>query len=251
MVRLDHFVVNIDNNMEKLKELKKQIEPLGYPFEPTWGKGTKGFKVANIWIGLQYLEMVWLKKKDGGGWKPDWVEKYNNGHRGIIAIYLMTDKLDEIREELKGRGIPVSDPERISFRWFFGLFKKTMPWRSIFTASIPGTDLEICYGELDSPDIMEKMKAYMVPNAADNGIEGIKEAIVRGNFSEEAWGYIRKLFPDAEQHGNCLKYDMGTTCLSFESWEKPGLNVELKAETTNKKYLGKSFTVENLRITTM
>ena len=96
MVRLDHFVVNIDNNMEKLKELKKQIEPLGYPFEPTWGKGTKGFKVANIWIGLQYLEMVWLKKKDGGGWKPDWVEKYNNGHRGIIAIYLMTDKLDEI-----------------------------------------------------------------------------------------------------------------------------------------------------------
>lgn len=32
------------------------------------------------------------------------------------------------------------------------------------------------------------MKAYMVPNAADNGIEGIKEAIVRGNFSEEAWG---------------------------------------------------------------
>ena len=111
--------------------------------------------------------------------------------------------------------------------------------------------MEICYGELDSPDIMEKMKAYMVPNAADNGIEGIKEAIVRGNFSEEAWGYIRKLFPDAEQHGNCLKYDMGTTCLSFESWEKPGLNVELKAETTNKKYLGKSFTVENLRITTM
>lgn len=59
-----------------------------------------------------------LKKKDGGGWRADWVKKYNNGHRGIIAIYLMTDRLDEVREELKSRGIPVSESERVSFRWF-------------------------------------------------------------------------------------------------------------------------------------
>lgn len=248
MIRLDHFVINIDHDMEKLKALKKQIEPMGFPFEPAWGKGTKGFQVANVWIGLQYLEMVWLKRKDGGGWKVDWVEKYNQGHRGIIAIYLMTDQLDEIREELKGRGVPVSEPERVSFRWFFGLLKKTMPWRSLFTAPIPGTDLQICYGELDSPEIMEKMKAYMVPNAADYGIEGINKATVRGNFSEEAWVYLRKLFPQAELKGSCLTYDMGTTSLSFVSWEKPGLNVELNAVTTNEKDLGKSFMVENLQV---
>ena len=249
MIRLDHFVINIDNDMEKLTELKQRIEPLGYPFEPTWGKGTKGFNVANIWIGLQYLEMVWLKKKDGGRWRADWVEKYNNGHRGIIAIYLMTDRLDEIREELRCRGIPVSEPERICFSWFFGLLKKTMPWRSIFTATIPGIDLEICYGELDNPNIMEKMKAYMVPNAADNGIEGIKEAVVRGNFSKEAWVYIHKLFPDAKLKETRLTYDMGTTGLSFEICENPGLNVELYAVTANKKNLGKSFEVENLKVT--
>lgn len=249
MVRLDHFIVNIDNDMGKLTELKKQIEPLGFPFEPTWGKGTKGFKVANLWIGLQYFEMVWLKKKDGGGWKADWVEKYNNGYRGIMAIYLMTDRLDEIRAELKSRGIPVSEPERISFRWFFGLLKKTMPWRSIYTAPIPGTNLEICFGEMDSPEIMEKMKAYMVPNAADHGIEGIKEAIVKGNLSEEAWAYIRKLFPDAKLEGTRLSYDMGTTSLSFEKCEKPGLNVELHAVTANKKDLEKSFEIENLKVT--
>ena len=248
MIRLDHFVLNIDNDMQKLKELKERIEPLGFPFEPTWGKGTKGFKVANMWIGLQYLEMVWLKNKDGGGWKADWAEKYTKGHRGIIAIYLMTDRLDEIREELNSRGIPVSEPERVSFRWFFGLFKKTMPWRSIFTAPIPGTDLQICYGELDSPDVMEKMKAYMVPNAIDNGIEGVKEATVKGNFSEEAWAYIQRLFPKAELTGTCLTYDMGTTRLSFESGEKPGLRVELKAETTDKKYSGNSFEIENLKV---
>jgi len=248
MIRLDHFVINIDNDMEKLKALKNRIKSMGFPFEPTWGKGTKGFQVANVWIGLQYLEMVWLKKKDGGGWKADWVEKYNNGHRGIIAIYLMTDRLDEIREELRSRGINVSEPERISFRWFFGLLKKTMPWRSIFTEPIPGTDLQICFGELDGPDIMEKMKAYMVPNAADNGIEGIREATVKGNFSEEAWAYIQKLFPEAQLKENCLTYDMGTTRLSFKSCDKQGLNVEVKAITSNKDYLGKSFEVENLKV---
>lgn len=248
MIRLDHFVLNIDNDIEKLKILKKQIEPLGYPFEPTWGKGTKGFQAANIWIGLQYFEMVWLKTKDGGGWRSEWVEKYNNGHRGIIAIYLMTDKLDKIREELERRGIPVSEPERISFRWFFGLLKKTMPWRSVFTSPIPGTDLQICYGELDSPEIMEKMKAYMVPNATDNGIEGIKEATVKSNFSKEAWTYIQKLFPEAKQNGSRLTYDMGTTYLSFESCEVLGLNVELKAVTANSNYKGKSFEIENVKV---
>jgi hypothetical protein len=45
---------------------------------------------------------------------------------------------------------------------------------------------------------MEKMKAYMVPNAVDNGIEGIREATVEGNFSEEAWTYVQMLFPDAD-----------------------------------------------------
>ena len=109
--------------------------------------------------------------------------------------------------------------------------------------------MEICYGELDSPNIMKKTEAYMVPNAAVNGIEGIKEATVKGSFSEEAWVYIQKLFPDAELKGTCLTYDMGTTCLSFELCEKTGLNVELNAVTVNKKYLGKSFEVKNLKVT--
>ena len=124
-----------------------------------------------------------------------------------------------------------------------------MPWRSLFTESIPGTDLQICFGELDSPDVMEKMKAYMVPNASDNGIEGISEAIVKGNFSEEAWAYIRKLFSEAQFKGNSLTYDMGTTRLTFHSCDEAGLSVELKAATSNTKFQGKSFEVENIKVT--
>ncbi|HHX25016.1 MAG: hypothetical protein ACOX2A_05035 [Tepidanaerobacteraceae bacterium] len=95
---------------------------------------------------------------------------------------------------------------------------------------------------------MEKMKAYMVPNAADNGIEGIREATVKGNFSEEAWAYIQKLFPKAKIKGNCLTYDMGATSLYFQLCDTPRLSVELKAIISNKEIQGKSFEVENLRV---
>lgn len=69
MMRLDHFVIHIDKDQTKLESLRSQIEPIGFPFNPHSGKGTKGFQVANIWIGDQYLELVWLRTKDGGGWR--------------------------------------------------------------------------------------------------------------------------------------------------------------------------------------
>lgn len=250
MLRLDHFVLNIENKPDELNHLKKRIAGAGYPFEPTWGKGTKGFKAGNIWIGEQYFELIWLLTEDGGGWKDDWVEKYNKGHRGIIALYLMTDELDNLSESLIDRGIQVSEPQRISFRWFFGLFKKTMPWRSLFTPPIPGTSLQICFGELDSPQLMEKVRAYMVPNSADNGIFGIEEAIIKNNFSEEAISYVKNLFPDLKQQGSHLLYDMGSTRLSFESWrETLPLSIELRAVTTNPTYANKDFQIENVKVT--
>jgi len=67
-MKLDHFVVHIDNDESILERLKQTIEPLGFPFEPKRGKGTKGFKAANIWIGRQYFEIIRLLRPDGGGW---------------------------------------------------------------------------------------------------------------------------------------------------------------------------------------
>lgn len=46
-MKLDHFVVHIDNDEKILSDLKAKIEPLGYPFRPKAGKGTRGFKAAN------------------------------------------------------------------------------------------------------------------------------------------------------------------------------------------------------------
>lgn len=138
MMRLDHFVIHIDKDQTKLESLRSQIEPIGFPFNPHSGKGTKGFQVANIWIGDQYLELVWLRTKDGGGWREEWVDKYNRGLRGIFGLCLMTDQLDSLEKELRKRGVAVSPPERITFRMLFGLVKKSLPFRLVFTPPIPG-----------------------------------------------------------------------------------------------------------------
>lgn len=135
MIRLDHFVVHIEEDQTKLDSLKDKIEPIGFPFNPTSGKRTKGFQVANTWIGDQYLELFWLKTKDGGGWSKEWVEKYQ-GLRGIFGLCLMTDRLDLLKNELLKRG--VTDPERITFKMLFGLLKKSLPFRYVFTPSNSG-----------------------------------------------------------------------------------------------------------------
>ena len=100
MLRIDHLVVNIDKKYQTDELEIQSIRNTGLPYEPKWGKGTKGFKASNIWIGNEYLEMINLLKKDGGGWKPEWVEEYNKGHRGLICLMLDVVDVDKIYEEM-------------------------------------------------------------------------------------------------------------------------------------------------------
>jgi hypothetical protein len=249
MERLDHFVVHIDEDREKLASLKDQIVPMGFPFNPTSGKRTKGFQVANIWIGEQYFELVWLKTSDGGGWRKEWVEKYNRGLRGIFGLCIMTDRLDALEREMRRRGVDVSAPERITFKALFGLLKKTLPFRCVYTPPIPGTDLQIFFLEMDSLQKYEFMKKYyMRPNAEQNGITGIREAIVRCRFSGEAWDYIRALFPSLSGDERMATYDMGHTKLHFLQTDHVDLRVELQAATTNEDLATGSFEIENVRV---
>jgi hypothetical protein len=248
MMRLDHFVVHIDQDQTKLESLKDKIVPIGFPFNPTSGKRTKGFQVANIWIGDQYLELIWLKTKDGGGWRKEWVEKYNRGLRGIFGLCLMTDQLDSLEKELRKRGVAASAPERITF----GLLRKSLPFRCVYTPPIPGADLQIFFLEMDSQEKYEFMRKYfMKPNAEKNGITGIKEAVVRCQFSEEAWKYIRAIFPTLSGDERMATYDMGKTKLHFVQSDEVGLKVELLATTTNEDLVNGSFEIENVRVTSI
>ncbi|SFJ92999.1 VOC family protein [Thermoflavimicrobium dichotomicum] len=247
MLRLDHFVVHIDEDMDRLEQLKLEIEPMGFPFNPKKGKETNGFKVSNIWIGDQYLELIWLKKRNSD-WRKEWVDLYNEGKRGIFGLMLMTDDLDTLQDKLCRQGIPLQEPERITFK-IFGLFKKTSPWRTLYTPVIPGTDLQIAIVQMDSSKHYDYIRKYfMKPNAEDNGITGIRTATVRSDFSQDAWEYLHKLFPEALKMDSKLTLDMGTTQLVFENRKGVSLTVELQAVSVlPRKH--QSFQVENVLVT--
>ena len=70
------------------------------------------------------------------------------------------------------------------------------------------------------------------------------------NFNEAAWKQLHALFPEAEEHGSRLVYDMGLAKLSFETHDSPDLVVELKAITTNPSLKGHRFTVGNVYVQT-
>lgn len=76
-MKIDHLVINVNKEIQENKETIKNVHSIGLPYVPKCGKGTKGFKVSNIWIGKEYLELVRVKTKDG-------VVGYKSGFRNIV-----------------------------------------------------------------------------------------------------------------------------------------------------------------------
>ena len=93
-MKIDHLVVNVDEKYHNDNNIIKSIRENNFPHEPKWGKGTKGFKVSNLWIGNEYLEMIRILKENGGGWIQEWITKYNYGHRGMICLMLNVADID-------------------------------------------------------------------------------------------------------------------------------------------------------------
>ncbi len=194
---LDHFVMHIDDRPDLLDRLKTDLASLDIPFEPDWGKGTKGFKAANVWIGRQYFEIVRILKPDGGGWVKRWVERHHRGKRGLYCLFLATDDIDATAARLRAEGLAVEGPERITFRALFGLLKKSMPWRVLYLPPLPGTEVEIGFIDYD-PDPTDRMKGFMVPNADENGIPGVTAARMCLPLSTETRACLHRIFPQAE-----------------------------------------------------
>lgn len=246
-MKLDHFVVHIENDDAILEQLKRTIEPLGFPFEPTWGKGTAGFKAANIWIGRQYFEIIRLLKPDGGGWPEKWVQRHHTGKRGVYCIFLVTDDLSAIANSLSVHGVPIQGPERISFRAFFGLFKKTLPWQLIYLPEIPGTHLEIGFIQYD-PDPKDRIKQFLVPNSDERGIMGISAATVHLPLDERSREFLKRVFPGIQENGHGLSVPLKNGELKFLA--AATTFVDLKADVNSDQLKERSFRFENLSVHT-
>jgi hypothetical protein len=249
LLRLDHFVVHIDHDTRVVQALKEKLDGFGIPFEPEKGKGTKGFKVANLWVGDQYLELPYIKTADGGGWKKEWVEHYHNGKRGIFGICLFTDSLDEMKQGLIKRGVELEGPERITFKILGGLFKKRLPFRTIYTKPIPNSHLQFMFLQMDSDKKFEFTRKYfMRPNTEDIGIVSINEAFVLKDFSAFEWAFIDKVFPQLKGNSRKKTLQMDDTSLHFVQDPHNDLTVELHAKAVQHQYENTEIEIENVRL---
>jgi hypothetical protein len=266
-MRLDHFLIHVDNHAAILENLKKEIAPLGFPFDPGSEKSTQGLAVSNVWVGEQYLQIVRLLQPPVRGQNPRWVKRYSQGKRGVFSIFIAVKDLDEVHEGLLERGIEVSEPEPKqslvktskeileAVTGFLGLGqskqKQISPWRSLNLSPIPGTDMDISFLEYRE-DSEEDIKLLMKPNAEEYGITGIHRAKIYLPLWEEGIGFLQKVFPQLIEATTQQKVELKEDeLLFFRSDPEAGLKVKLEATSEHKKYAGNKFQIENVEVKTV
>ena len=190
MLTLDHIVVHVDG--DDITQLKSELDRAGLPFEPDWGKKAKGFKVANVWIGRQYVEIVNILAPDNL-WQPQWSARHARGDRGVYCLFLKTDQdFDDLHAAFTRGGVHASQPERTRFKWMFGLLEKKLPWRFMLLPPVPGTPVELGVIQYDR-GAEAKFRPFMVPNAEDKGLLGLEKATVVSGNRDEACAWLENL----------------------------------------------------------
>lgn len=247
MFKFDHFVINIDERYQKDKSVIDTIVNSGFPYEPSWGKGTRGFKASNLWIGNEYFEMINILKSDGGGWKSDWVDLYNQGHRGLVCIMLDVVNIKELYNLLKEKNIEITKPEHLRFKWFFKMLTRTMPWQNSYVNFLEGIPLQIGFQQMNDEKSREFMNAYMVPNSKDNNIEGISKVRVKGSLTKNDKDFICKLFDTYVTKTEPLTIQLNQQqVLVFEDSES--YSVEMVTKCDNDKFNDKTISIENVDV---
>lgn len=247
MFKFDHFVVNVNKEYQKDKTIINSIINSGFPYKPSWGKGTRGFKASNLWIGNEYFEMINILKPSGGGWKSDWTNLFNKGHRGLICIMLDVDNINELYSRLTAKNIKITKPEHLKFKWFFNLFTRVMPWQNCYSDFLEGIPLQIGFQQMNDEKSREFMKQYMVPNSRDNNITGISKVIIKGPLTSNDKKLISSIFSMDVIEAEPLTIKLNQQqILIFE--ESRDYSVNMFTSCNNENFNNKVVSIENISI---
>lgn len=247
LFKFDHFIININKKYQRDKKTLAKITDAGFPYKPSWGKGSKGFKASNLWIGNEYLEMINILKPHGGGWKSDWVDLYNKGHRGLICIMFDVNNIDDIYNLLVSKNVKVTKPESLKFKWFFNIFTRVMPWRNCYSDFLEGIPLQIGFQQMNDEKSREFMQGYMIPNSKVNNITGISKVIINGPLTPKDRQLISKIFDKNIVKNYPLTIHLNhNQVLVFE--ESADYSVDIMTNCTNETFNNKLISIENVQI---
>ena len=247
MFKLDHFVINIDKKYQKDKDITDKIINSGFKYEPSWGKGTRGFKVSNIWIGNEYFEMVNILKSNGGGWLKPWVDLYNEGYRGLICLMLDVNDIEKVYEKLRKKNIDITKPEYLKFKWCFNLLTRTMPWKNSYVPFFKKIPLQIGFQQMKDEKARDFMNQYMVPNSRENGISGIRKVVIEGDFVDEDFKMIEDVFGDYITNKNPLTIKLNSEQnIQFKKSDKYKVYIYTNCENDN--FIDRTINIENVSL---
>lgn len=247
MLKLDHFVVNVSREYQKDKTIIDSITNAGFPYKPSWGKGTKGFKASNLWIGNEYFEMINILKESGGGWKSDWVDLFNKGHRGLVCLMLDVENIDKLHNNLIDKKIEVTKPEHLKFKWFLNLFTRVMPWKNCYVNFLEGIPLQIGFQQMNDEKSREFMNEYMVPNSRENNITGISKVVIKGALTNNDKKLISSIFDREIIETDPITIQLNKDqILVFEEAENYAVNIVTNCN--NEKFDNETIKIENIEV---
>lgn len=251
-MRIDHLVINVGEKYQKDQQIIEAIRKQGFPYEPTKGKGTKGFKASNLWIDNEYFEMIRILKEDGGGWVEEWTKRYLEGHRGLICLMIDVEDIEALYEKLKSKGITLTRPEWLRIKLLLGITMK-MPWRNSYLSFFEKVPFQIGFQQIKDKKSLEYMRRQMEPNSRQNHIEGISKVVIYGGFTDKEFDRLSAVF---ESRANRKVDEEGRACLEVRLNSKQKLelieasNYKVEVYTTSKvtRDIEASTTIENITL---
>lgn len=243
-MQLDHFVIHTDADYRLTHRLASECAPLGLVFDPVGNRNFDSFSAHYLYVGLEYLEIVQLKKPDESGWVPQWIERYNRGVRGIYCLFVASNDIEFLAKELRAQGFDVN-AERSSFFDASGT-EHALPWRQIFMAPIPGTDVEISFIQYDSPRVA--LREIFEPNSDENGFTGIQRVELSFPGLDKAQEFLGRIFPHLESAAFGLRVSLENGEIHFR--QSDSVSLRLTARGTNRRLHTGGIRIANVTLET-
>ncbi len=250
-MRFDHIVLHVDNNLQELQTLKEALNAQGYPFDPAQSRRNREYASSNINIGNEYIEIVRLFKPKAKSWMPLWANEYDQGQRGAFCIFLEVEDVERTAVALKHTGIPARGPAVLSYPVFLGLINRETPYFIYYLPNFPGSSLQLAIMQYKRKSGREMFQLGMVPNAIQNGINGIRRVEVALPNLADSLEILRRTFPDLKQENECWASQMEKTRIIFRQSPNTDTQVRLSTITSQRNYVGKKFQIANVELVTL